>query len=52
MDTGATYYCVPKGLADVLELRLEFKTKVASADRREAEAWYATAYVEIMGRGT
>ena len=51
VDTGATYPCIPEGLAEALGLRLEFKTKVVLADGREVEAWYATAYVEIMGRG-
>jgi len=51
VDTGATYPCIPKELADTLGLRLEFKTKVALADGREIEAWYTTAYIEVMGRG-
>ena len=51
VDTGATYPCIPKELADALGLRLEFKTKVTLADGREVEAWYATAYIEIMERG-
>jgi len=51
VDTGATYPCIPRGLADALGLRLEFKTKVALADGREVETWYTTAYVEIIGRG-
>ena len=50
-DTGATYPCIPRELAEELGLRLEFKTKVTLADGREVEAWYSTAYVEIMGRG-
>mgnify|MGYP000014572113 CR=1 FL=1 len=51
VDTGATYPCIPKELAEELGLRLEFKSKVALADGREVEAWYATAYMEIMERG-
>ncbi|PNV78638.1 MAG: hypothetical protein C0200_00080 [Thermoproteota archaeon] len=51
VDTDATYPCIPRELADALGLRLEFKTKVALADKKEVEAWYAAAYVEIMGRG-
>jgi predicted aspartyl protease len=51
VDTGATYPCIPKGLADALGLKLEFKTKATLADGRVVEAWYATAYLEIMGRG-
>ena len=51
MDTGATYPCIPKELADALGLRLEFKTKVTLTDGREVGAWYATAYIEIMERG-
>ena len=51
VDTGATYPCIPEELAAELGLKLEFKTKVALADGRMVEAWYATAYVEILGRG-
>ncbi len=51
VDTGATYPCIPEKLAGELGLRLEFKTKVTLADKREIEAWYATAYIEVMGRG-
>lgn len=50
-NTGATYPCIPRELAEELGLRLEFKTKVTLADGREVEAWYATAYIEITGRG-
>jgi hypothetical protein len=32
-----------------LGLKLEFKTKATLADGRVVEAWYATAYLEIMG---
>ncbi len=51
VDTGATYPCIPEKLAAELGLRLEFKTEVTLADRRVVEAWYATAYVEILERG-
>jgi len=51
VDTGATYPCIPESLATELGLKLEFKTKVTLADGREVEAWYATAHIEIMGRG-
>jgi clan AA aspartic protease len=51
VDTGATYPCIPKELADELGLRLEFKTKVTLADGRMVEAWYTTAYLEVIGRG-
>jgi len=51
VDTGATYPCIPESLATELGLKLEFKTKVPLADGREVEAWYATAHIEIMGRG-
>jgi aspartyl protease family protein len=51
VDTGATYPCIPKWLAEALGLRLEFKTMVTLADGRMVEAWYTTAYLEIMGRG-
>jgi predicted aspartyl protease len=34
-----------------LGLKLEFKTKATLADGRVVEAWYATAYLEIMERG-
>lgn len=51
VDTGATYPCIPESLASELGLRLEFKTKVTLADGKAIEAWYATAYVEVMGRG-
>ena len=51
VDAGATYPCIPKLLAEALGLRLEFKTMVTLADGRMVEAWYATAYIEIMGRG-
>jgi predicted aspartyl protease len=51
VDTGATYPCIPKWLAEALGLRLEFKTMVTLADGRVVEAWYTTAYLEIMGRG-
>ena len=50
-DTGATYPYIPREPAEELGLRLEFKTKVTLTDGREVEAWYATAYVEILGRG-
>jgi clan AA aspartic protease len=51
VDTRATYPCIPIDLAEDLGLKLEFKTKVILADDREIEAWYATAYIEILGRG-
>jgi clan AA aspartic protease len=51
VDTGAKYPCIPKWLAEALGLRLEFKTMITLADGRMVEAWYATAYMEIMGRG-
>jgi predicted aspartyl protease len=51
VDTGATYPCISKWLADELGLRLEFKTKLTLADGREVEAWYTTAYLEVAGRG-
>jgi clan AA aspartic protease len=51
VDTGAIYPCIPKWLAEALGLKLEFKTMITLADGRMVEAWYATAYVEIMGRG-
>jgi len=51
VDTGATYPCIPEKLAVELGLKLEFKTKVTLADKRVVEAWYATAYMEILGRG-
>ncbi len=51
VDTGATYPCIPERLADEFGLKLEFKTKVTLADGRVVEAWYATAYIEILGRG-
>jgi predicted aspartyl protease len=51
VNNGATYPCIPKWLAEALGLRLEFKTMVTLADGRMVEAWYATSYIEIMGRG-
>jgi len=51
VDTGATYPCIPEDLAKELGLSLEFKTKVSLADGRVVEAWYSTAYVEVLGRG-
>jgi clan AA aspartic protease len=51
VDTGATYPCIPEKLAVELGLKLEFKAKVTLADKRVVEAWYATAYMEILGRG-
>jgi len=51
VDMGATYPCIPESLASELGLRLEFKTKVTLADGRTVDAWYATAYIEIIGRG-
>jgi len=44
----AYFYPTPRELG----LRLEFKTKVKLADGRVIDAWYATAYVEVMGRET
>jgi predicted aspartyl protease len=51
VDTGTTYPCIPKWLAETLGLRLKFKTMITLADGRMVEAWYTTAYIEIMGRG-
>jgi len=51
LDTGATYPCIPESLARELGLRLGYKTRVTLADGRAVEAWYATAYIEILGRG-
>ena len=51
VDTGATYPCIPEKLATELGLKLEFKTRIMLADKRIIEAWYATAYIEILGRG-
>jgi aspartyl protease family protein len=51
VDTGATYPCIPKWLAEALGLRLEFKIMATLADGRIVETWYATAYIEIIGRG-
>jgi clan AA aspartic protease len=51
VDTGATYPCIPERLAAELGLKLEFKTEVTLADKRVVEAWYATAYVEVLERG-
>lgn len=51
VDTGATYPCIPKALAEELGLRLEYKTKVVLADGREVGAWLAVAYIEVAGRG-
>ncbi len=51
VDRGATCPCISEKLAAELGLKLEFKTKVTLADKRMVEAWYATAYIEILGRG-
>jgi clan AA aspartic protease len=51
VNTGAKYPCIPKWLAETLGLKLEFKTMITLADGRMVEAWYATAYIEIMERG-
>ncbi|MEM1558132.1 MAG: aspartyl protease family protein [Thermoproteota archaeon] len=51
VDTGATYPCIPEDVAREVGLRMEFKTRVMLADKREVEAWYTTAYLEVMGRG-
>jgi clan AA aspartic protease len=51
VDTGATYPCIPERLAAELGLKPEFKTEVTLADKRVVEAWYATAYVEVLERG-
>lgn len=50
VDTGDAYMVVPPWLADELGLEPVEKTRVTLADKREVEAEYAFAYVNVLGR--
>lgn len=50
VDTGAAYMVVPPSLAKELELQPVQKTRVTLADKREVDAGYAFAYVNVLGR--
>ena len=49
-DTGATYVCIPKELADELELRIEGYMDVTLADGRKVRAGVALAYLSALDR--
>jgi len=50
VDTGAAYMVIPPSLAKELELQPVQKTRVTLADKREVDAGYAFAYVNVLGR--
>jgi clan AA aspartic protease len=49
-DTGASYMVIPPAIAEELHLKPVKKTRVTLADKREVDASYAFAYVNILGR--
>ena len=50
VDTGASYMVIPPSVARELKLESFQTIKATLADKREVEADYSFAYVEIMDR--